>query len=1047
MSPRTHLSETAHLEKGHNESTSNHTTISRVFPQISRSGTQKNALRDTRDVSTDIDLVLSRVSRRFSDLMDDANPLVVALELQDNSSVGLGNNKDEFLELHKDVKNCLRQQVDRNYQAFNASIGVYHTISSGINDAHNGVIKIKEELVTLKRNLEKRRPELRDLQQMSLRYKEMILLLDVAEMLKNTPEKVEELLSQKRFLQAHKVLNDALQAINSRNLLKVPVIQPLHLTIVNQQSTLYGILTDELTAHLYLRSPYTHGRWTAFRPSMDEPTEETNDLENSLKERLRLNSELESAAANIERFVASLSEPLPVLSSESVEEDSLQYIRSLLLTLNRMDGLSMALEQIQLHLKEDLKELVHKTVHDIVKEAGLTAEAVLPLKDTLFAQFASPEYAKQLKVLEALACTLFSKFSAVLEGHRGVAEVVQRLNRSVYDLNAVSAAIESEVRSLFQTYVEGDPLKQGTKRRRANSLQTQPDKSNQTKESIQYYRFSVSAVEDEPKQETLVKEFAELRKSLQRTVPGLVAQDTKGRDLLNPSTNIFAEERAEDRLGLVAPPHVLNIRALLEPAAAFIQRSKTVLQDAEGAVACVRRLDGFLDEYLTKSFLPALRTQLQHTFEDVAESTSALQPDSNYNKLSQLPIVEAAIRFFDMLTQLCRLLNMGAQYREEYATVFVDLLYTVPEFFQKHLRSFTSDARKIMTLVTSVPLATLMPQLRANIISQEAMAGNTSDDATSSVHDSASATHVSPELQVFLNLRHVPNRSNAQDIHLTDLLEMDAFRTLALLSTSAQWITEKLRSLRKPSELQNEAADVRAARTRVRKRWTLLDAAVFAEPGNHEPRALLGGQNLQKFDKIVSELDRTAQLALSVLRADMMCRTVHHFDEMSTKGAYNTDVQREDRDPTIDVLQCVLTNSLHIASEHLTAVDVKFVSTGLSRLMNELFMLESENLNGITSAGVRKMFGNLLSLQQMLKSLIADPREVDFTRAVEFYQILRQPPLRMLDGFRDGTTPLTFQDMRLLLRVRQREDSARAVVQENFIELDELERRQHSHEG
>jgi EAL domain-containing protein (putative c-di-GMP-specific phosphodiesterase class I) len=144
---------------------------------------------------------------------DNCIPVKVALQLMDSSSLGLADQYDQFLEVHKQLKNALKVIVNEHHQGFNSSIGTFHKIQAAIHASQIRVRALRAGLVQAKNSLSSAKPELRAFAQSSQSYDTMLQVLGTIEQLQQVPEKLEAQISEKRFIGAVDTLLEALKLI------------------------------------------------------------------------------------------------------------------------------------------------------------------------------------------------------------------------------------------------------------------------------------------------------------------------------------------------------------------------------------------------------------------------------------------------------------------------------------------------------------------------------------------------------------------------------------------------------------------------------------------------------------------------------------------------------------------------------------------------------------------------------------------------------------------------------------------------------------------
>lgn len=959
-----------------------------------------------------------RVGRHFFDLVDeDANPLVVALALQDNSSVGLQHYSREFAELHAELREMLRSRVEFSYQGFNESVGVYREVVNSLKIGHEEIHTSKQALTKLQEQVSERKPVLRDLQQKSMLYKQKLDILADLEFLQQIPQKYEACVARKQFNKARMLLGQSLETVTIRDLTNEPSIKPLLDYVQTQQSQLVGKVVDEIRAHVYLTSPFAQKRLVQGTSSIPLYSEESS---NSIDD------------PDYVDFIESLPNLPEIESENNPESNSFAYLASLISTLSDLQSLDSSLEKMQRRLAHDLNSMVHSVTREVIKDLDLTPD-ILDIKSsssTLLEQFRSIDQT----ALSTLARMLFLRFTRFLESQRAISEIAKHHGTS-YDFDAACERTTAAVRSFVLSYLGTKSPNDNKFRNNKSGASTENSKnggingvSKRDKEPI----FQFGPTDEDTKS---LRDFDTLRDTIKRSVPGLLPDDP---------TQVFAETHKEEQLEVVAPAHILNIRPLLEPLTMFFGSARNIANTK----ASKDMFDSFLDKFLQQSFVPRLKEAFDDAIDEIADEEDAFTEMSNWRSKSQIPIVNCASQFSETLCLLSQLLDTGTTYREEYASIFVGLLQRIAEYFKIHLvtlfkataavsggsskrnasalsssghrggskgyrNALNNNSHLYQKLIKTWELAVHAPLFPLLEKRYEDKSPNTKE-----------------EFEIYFANRRQPN-SNKLAFSLGDQMEVSAFKQITLLITSIQWMVLRLRKMRKVSD----NGDVGTSSThnissRVRRRWTLLDTSNALSVGlNHgdnpatsllNATAILAGNTLKQYDHIVSTLEMHSLYALCALRVDIFMSTVCHFDQMVSSRDFSNSNRGEERDPVVDRMQQSLSLASEIFDKHLLSTDRKFILGGIPQFMNDLFILEAVNITEINEAGQNQLLTNVFALQQMLTSIVEDPRQVDFSRASGFIEFMRLNPSLIIDKVRDGATSLSQSDIKLLLEIRHR---------------------------
>ncbi len=231
---------------------------------------QDNArLYGTGSGGKQIEGVLEHIHDKWEVLtQDDCVPVHIALQLMDHSSLGRGNDYHDFQRTSKQLQKALKVIVNEHHQGFNSSIGTFHKIQSSIYTSQDRVRTLRDSMIDAKSNLMVTKPELKGLGSSSQNYDEMLQLIGQVEKLQLVPEQLDARISEKHFLPAVDLLQDALRMIRKSEMENIGALTDLRIYFTNQETSLTDILIEELHDHLYLKSPYCHDRWKPYTPEL-----------------------------------------------------------------------------------------------------------------------------------------------------------------------------------------------------------------------------------------------------------------------------------------------------------------------------------------------------------------------------------------------------------------------------------------------------------------------------------------------------------------------------------------------------------------------------------------------------------------------------------------------------------------------------------------------------------------------------------------------------------------------------------------------------------
>ena len=397
-----------------------------------------------------IDDVLSHISENW-DIMtrDDCVPVHIALQLLDYSSLGRGNDYQDFQRTSRYLQKALKAIVNEHHQGFNSSIGTFHKIQTSIQASQARVRMLRDSIKTAKTDLMVTKPELKALGASSQHYDDMLQILAQIERLRQVPEQLDARISDKHFLPAVDLLQDALRVIRRSDMENIGALTDLRIYFSNQETSLTDILIEELHDHLYLKSPYCQDRWHPHNGEVVSSTS-TGPHENKALPN--------TWGRPLYRFLDSLdtSRPMEDDASRNPEVDSFVYIQMVIESLHKLGHLDTAVDRLEQRLPIELFAIVDRTNQEVDMRHAAANRGVGKL-DAGSATEPNNRPA-QAAILNDLLWTLYSKFEAIAEGHRAVHEILAGIikRENIRDAAYLTGGFK-ELWKLYQSEVRLSP--------------------------------------------------------------------------------------------------------------------------------------------------------------------------------------------------------------------------------------------------------------------------------------------------------------------------------------------------------------------------------------------------------------------------------------------------------------------------------------------------------------------------------------------------------------------------------------------------------------
>ena len=753
------------------------------------------------DGTRQIEEVLKYIQTEWSFMAEDkCIPVQVALQLMDSSSLGRAHQYGQFQDTHKQLGRALKAIVNEHHQGFNSSIGTFHTIQSSIQTSQSRLRGLKESLGQAKISLSSARPELKVLASTSHSYDEMLQVLSQIEQLRLVTDKLEARISEKRFLTAVEVLQDALRLLRKPEMDNIGALSDLRVYLANQETSLTDILIEELHSHLYLKSPYCQDRWKA------HAKEQSNGASFEGKDTVM------PAVQPLWQFLENydLSGPMVEDAARNPEADSFYYIQLLVESLYKMDRLDVAVNAIEQRLPVELFRVVDKTNNEVDQRHPISLRGK-SRNATGMLDLGIGDGDIRAVVVYDLLWSLYAKFEAIAEGHRVFHDVVgaiaKRENLRKQEVLTGSfkelwMLYQNEIRSLLHDYLATD----SNMYRMSQSLD--PETTIFRRGTRRKDKKIFSLTDTDPKSVEMTTEFDDLESILKASVPGLVSGSKQ-------STGLAVDDKQQQTDGaatghkLLIEPSVFNMGLLLPPSLAFLQRLKDIVPPRPDIKTST--LTSFLDDFLVNVFLPQLDETLIKLSSQVFEQSDSFQEDPQWTQVAKRPIFRGTSTFFNLITAFCRMLDTIP-----HDQAFSQLIITQMEaYYEKCCGWYKTVVSRSQNSAAS-----------GNLLKTSA----TISGGAGEVHEILKKIWMDEgdkrELQgkeVELLIAH----TKQTPLKLSDIiLDRKAIASLCLLYTSMKWLSAKVDKLRHITTHDVDSSRRNTMRPSHSRRWTLLNATL-----------------------------------------------------------------------------------------------------------------------------------------------------------------------------------------------------------------------------
>ena len=1015
---------------------------------------------------------------------DECIPVQVALKLMDDSTLGLADRGPEFQQTHVDLQMALRSIVNEHHQDFNSSIGTYHKIQSSIQNSQSRVRYLKNALGDARGGLLTTKPELKGLATSSQSLDDNLQLFGQLESIQAVPEKLEARISEKRFLTAVDVLQEALRLVRRSEFDDLGAITDLRIYFANQEQSLTDILVEELHDHLYLKSPYCHDRWKTKSVDGEEQgpraamsTTGVNAWDKPVYHYL---SDLDTSTAMVED------------ASRNPEADTFYYMHVIVESLSRLGRLDVVVSRIEQRLPVELYKVVDKTNSEIdARHPGHNRQAAGRERAPISTNAGDGRGV----VLSDFLWSLYAKFEAIAEGHRVLHEVISGIveREKILEPDTYTKGFkelwklyQSEMRSLLHDYLSAD----GDLAHRS-SLSTSESGNvfgrNQRDKNKRMFRLT----EMDSRSSAMKSEQDDLDDILKSSVPGLVSK-SRGKTGINLDARHAGSDSAAAGHRLVVESSVFNVNLLLPPTLSFLQRLKDIVP--VNSNIAMSTLTSFLDDFLINVFHPQLEEAITEYCTKCMMDLEAFSEDPHWQKYSPRPVFKGTVAFMSLINAFSRMLSAIPQDQ-----IFTQLVITqLHTYFDKCYGWYKASVSRLAPSSSNPNGTTLALKAAATY----AEAGEIRDAASGLLQDNQTGL-VSQEIQSLLSA------TKSNPLHPYDIIaDPKSVLSLCLLYNSMQWLSSSLSQLRDVESSSSSVSRSRPSSQTNPRRWTLLtslqptrERSQSAGGRDTTPALLpLTSESVIAFDTTLSSFRTLARTALITLHIDVRLGVIHQLtralrgpnapplDEPAASpprdssalpptdsGLYHWFLPQPptSASPLVLDLNGDLIKIDTTTSAYLGMKERAFLNNGLAKLLDRTLIVGADYIQVMNTSGAQRMGLDILVLQQNLRNIavtsgpahesqsnpssnghrMSEDDEAALKQSAQFYDLFLQGPDKVMSFVKErkageGGVGYSYDELRTLielcystaLRSADREENVKAKkgMQDCLLQLGEL---------
>uniref|UniRef100_A0A8C3PQA4 Exocyst complex component Sec8 n=1 Tax=Calidris pygmaea TaxID=425635 RepID=A0A8C3PQA4_9CHAR len=861
--------------------------------------------------------------------------------------------KGRLEEAYEKCDRDLDELIVQHYTELTTAIRTYQSITERITNSRNKIKQVKENLLSCKMLLHCKRDELRKLWIEGIEHKHVLNLLDEIENIKQVPQKLEQCMASKRYLNATDMLVSAVDSLEGP-LLQVEGLSDLRLELHSKKMNMHLVLIDELHRHLYIKS--------------------TNRVGQRNKEKGRISSLVKDASPVPLMDVTNLSTPRKFLEtsqfstpgSSSLRETSLLEIKDdteldpeensavfmgiLIKGLAKLKKIPETVKAIQDRLEQELKQIVKRSTTQVADNGYQRGENL------------SQE--NQPRLLLELLELLFDKFNAVAAAHSVVLGHLQQMVASpcsqydgdikLYDMVDVWVKIQDVLQMLLTEYLD------------MKNTRTASEPSAQLSYASSGREFAAFFAKKKPQRpKNPLFKF----ESSSHAISMSAYLREQRRELYSRSGEL--QGGPDDNLiegggsKFVCKPGARNITIIFHPLLRFIQEIEHAMELGPTKQCPLRE---FLTMYIKNIFLNQVLAEINKEIEGVTKASDPLKILANADTMKilgvQRPLLQSTVIVEKTVQDLMNLMHDLSAYSDQFLNMVCVKLQEYKDTCTLAYRSIVQSDEK---LVISASWA--------------------KDDDISRL------------------LKSLPNWSNmAQPKQLRPKREEEEDFIRAAFGKESEVLIGNLGDKLIPQqEILRDVSDLKALANmheslewlagRTKAALSNLSATQTTSPGQDSHASLehlpASEQILQTLSELARSFQEMADRCLLVLHLEVRVHCFHYLIPLAKQGNYAivANVESMDYDPLVVRLNKDISAIEEAMSASLQQHKFQYIFEGLGHLISCILINGAHYFKRISESGIKKMCRNIFILQQNLTNITMS-READLDFARQYYEML-----------------------------------------------------------
>uniref|UniRef100_A0A8C3DPP8 Exocyst complex component Sec8 n=6 Tax=Corvoidea TaxID=192204 RepID=A0A8C3DPP8_CORMO len=863
------------------------------------------------------------------------------------------NEKGRLEEAYEKCDRDLDELIVQHYTELTTAIRTYQSITERITNSRNKIKQVKENLLSCKMLLHCKRDELRKLWIEGIEHKHVLNLLDEIENIKQVPQKLEQCMASKRYLNATDMLVSAVDSLEGP-LLQVEGLSDLRLELHSKKMNLHLVLIDELHRHLYIKSTNRVGQRSKDRARLGSLVKDASpvplmDVTNLSTPRKFLETSQFSTPGSSSMRDSSLLE-IKEDTDLDPEENSTVFMGILIKGLAKLKKIPETVKAIQDRLEQELKQIVKRSTTQVADNGYQRGENI------------SQE--NQPRLLLELLELLFDKFNAVAAAHSVVLGHLQQTVASpcsqydgeikLYDMVDVWVKIQDVLQMLLTEYLD------------MKNTRTASEPSAQLSYASSGREFAAFFAKKKPQRpKNPLFKF----ESSSHAISMSAYLREQRRELYSRSGEL--QGGPDDNLiegggsKFVCKPGARNITIIFHPLLRFIQEIEYAMELGPAKQCPLRE---FLTMYIKNIFLNQVLAEINKEIEGVTKASDPLKILANADTMKilgvQRPLLQSTVIVEKTVQDLMNLMHDLSAYSDQFLNMVCVKLQEYKDTCTLAYRTIVQSDEK---LVISASWA--------------------KDDDISRL------------------LKSLPNWSNmAQPKQLRPKREEEEDFIRAAFGKESEVLIGNLGDKLIPQqEILRDVSDLKALANlheslewlagRTKAAFSSLSASQTMSPGQDSHASLehlpASEQILQSLSELARSFQEMADRCLLVLHLEVRVHCFHYLIPLAKQGNYAivANVESMDYDPLVVRLNKDISAIEEAMSASLQQHKFQYIFEGLGHLISCILINGAHYFKRISESGIKKMCRNIFILQQNLTNITMS-READLDFARQYYEML-----------------------------------------------------------